>query len=44
MSKNDDMHEGTVILRVEDENTLKGIYFTNRLNPTNGNMHLKKIR
>ncbi len=44
MSKNDDMHEGTVILRVEDENTLKGIYFTNRLNPTNGNMHLRKIR
>lgn len=43
MSKNDDMHEGTVILRVENENTLKGVYFTNRLNPTHGNMHLTKI-
>lgn len=43
MSKHDDMHEGTVILRVDSENTLNGVYFTNRLDPTQGNMHLRKI-
>ena len=42
MSKDDDMHEGTVILRVKSDNELIGTYFTNRLEPTRGNMHLIK--
>ena len=42
ISDNDDMHEGTVILCVKSSSELTGRYFTNRINPTQGNMHLVK--
>lgn len=42
--QNDDMHEGTVILRVCNKKTLSGVYFTNRLTPTQGNVEFNKIK
>ena len=39
----DDMHEGTVILRVKDKTTLEGIYFTNRKRQTKGTMTLTRV-
>jgi len=39
----DDMHEGTVVLQIKDENTLEGTYYTNRINSTNGSQKLVKI-
>lgn len=40
--KKDDMHEGTVILYVKNKTELAGTYFTNRTDPTQGNMRLYK--
>ena len=40
--KEDDMHEGTVVLYIESPNTLRGNYFTNRIYPTRGSTILRK--
>lgn len=42
VSNQDDMHEGTVILCIKNSNELSGRYFTNRVNPTQGNTLLVK--
>lgn len=41
--KNDDPHYGTVVLCLDNLNYIEGSYFTDRVNPTGGEITLKKI-
>lgn len=43
VGKQDDMHEGTVVLQIKNADVLEGTYFTNRTSPTKGNQKLTKI-
>lgn len=42
-NRQDDSHEGTALLCIRECGRIEGTYFTNRLDPTGGNLKLRKI-